>query len=255
MAIANAHTEPRLEEQIQEFGLDLWRRIQGQAPGIFHQQYWQARLLDRAMRDEQFKVNLLRLVDVLPALSNATQVTEHAQEYLLNDGAQLPALLRGPLRVAGSPGLRGLASTTIKGQVRRLGQRFIMGATPQEALPTLRRLHSHGIGFTADLLGEATLSVEEAHAYVRRYLDLIDTFAERTAQWPEQPLVDFNHLGRVPRANVSIKVSALDPSLDVLDPRGAAPGSWNGYCLSSSGPRSASSSSTSTWSSGASTRS
>src|SRR5690606_31640416 len=149
------------------------------------------------------------------------QVTEHAQEYLLNDGAQLPALLRGPLRVAGSPGLRGLASTTIKGQVRRLGQRFIMGATPQEALPTLRRLHSHGIGFTADLLGEATLSVEEAHAYVLRYLDLIDTFAERTAQWPEQPLVDFNHLGRVPRANVSIKVSALDPSLDVLDPAGS----------------------------------
>ena len=58
------------------------------------------------------------------------------------------------------------------------------------ALPTLKKQWNEGVAFSVDLLGEACVSDEEAAAYQRRYLDLVETLpatrgrlAGRTRCW------------------------------------------------------------------------
>ena len=61
----------------------------------------------------------------------------------------------------------------VRRNATRMAQRFIAGATPGEALPAIRKLRRQSLAFTLDLLGEATLSEDEAVVYEQRYLDLL----------------------------------------------------------------------------------
>ena len=49
-------------------------------------------------------------------------------------------------------------------------QRFIVGRDAADALPKLRALRQRGIGFTLDVLGEASVGDAEAVDYQQRYL-------------------------------------------------------------------------------------
>ena len=143
-------------------------------------------------------------------------------EYLAGDGKRLSGLLGLALRAASLRLTSGLAAWTIRKNVADMARRFIIGIDVRQALPALRRLHAEGIGFTADLLGEATTSEAEADAFQRRYLGLIDALATQVEGWPIDDVLDRNHLGPIPRANVSIKISALDSQLEAADPAGGA---------------------------------
>src|SRR5690606_12019844 len=108
----------------------------------------------------------------------------------------------------------------IKRNVVNMAGNFILGRDAAEAIPLLRKLHGQGIGFTADLLGEATLSHGEAAAYLSRYRDLIESLSAETALWPPDPVLGRNHSGPIPLANVSLKLSALEGRLDPVDAAG-----------------------------------
>lgn len=211
---------PELQEEIQRWGEQLWDDVKGEVPGLFNTRHLYARLMDWAIQDRRLKVALFRLVDVLPSLETPAQVAGHAREYLRGEARILPWFLRDALQLTALPPIQHVLSAIFKFQVRTLGRRFIVGDDVRHALPALRRLRQLGIGFTADLLGEATLSASEATAYERHYLEMIDILFREAAQWPENPVLDFDHLGPIPRANISVKVSALDPSLDPVDPAG-----------------------------------
>jgi RHH-type transcriptional regulator, proline utilization regulon repressor / proline dehydrogenase / delta 1-pyrroline-5-carboxylate dehydrogenase len=115
----------------------------------------------------------------------------------------------------------GFAARAIKTNVADMAERFLIGEEAPQALPILRGLHQDGIAATVDILGEATISDAEADASQARYLALIDTLADAVVQWPADAVIDSNHLGSIPRANVSLKVSALAPHLDAVDPVGS----------------------------------
>ena len=66
------HTD--LEDQVYQLGHDLWRRMGDQAPSLFQKSFWQGQLLDLAMRDPAFRVDLFRFVDCLPMLATTDQV-------------------------------------------------------------------------------------------------------------------------------------------------------------------------------------
>ncbi|MEE8483535.1 MAG: bifunctional proline dehydrogenase/L-glutamate gamma-semialdehyde dehydrogenase, partial [Nitrospinota bacterium] len=87
-------------------------------------------------------------------------------------------------------------------------------------LPVLKRLHEDGIAFTMDILGEETLSASEAASYQRRYIALIDGLADAAPKWAQDDVVDKNHMGAIPRVNVSVKITALDSQLEAADPKG-----------------------------------
>lgn len=210
-----------IESQIQSAGLDLWRQIHGQVPGIFNRGYWQGRILEWAMRDPSFKIDLFRFVDVLPTLKTTEQVTAHMKQYLLKPGRELPALLGAALKLAVGGWTSGIAASAIRKNVTEMAQRFIVGTDAASALPVLRQLHDEGFAFTVDLLGESTMASSEAEVYQRRYINLIDQLADHVSRWPADPIIDRNHLGLIPRTNVSIKLSAMQEGLDPADAVGS----------------------------------
>src|SRR6476659_5788666 len=117
------------DARIQQLGRELWQRVQGEVPGIFNKGYWQGRILDWAMRDPSFKVDLFRFVDVLPSLQTTEQVTRHLNEYLIKDGRDLGWAMGAALKVA-SGGLgfgAGMAANQIRKNVTDMAERFIVG--------------------------------------------------------------------------------------------------------------------------------
>ncbi len=210
-----------VERAVQALGAELWAETQGAVPGVFDKQFWAVKLLDWAMQDPDFKVDLFRLVDVLPALRSTDQIQAHLQEYLLKDDRELPKALQAALQLSQGRLTGKLAATALRKGVLEMAHRFIVGDSPKAALPTLKKLHDVGLGFTVDLLGEATLSEGEADVYERRYMELIETLPEEIARWEGDEVIDGNHHGALPRANVSLKISALDPHVDPVDPEGS----------------------------------
>jgi RHH-type proline utilization regulon transcriptional repressor/proline dehydrogenase/delta 1-pyrroline-5-carboxylate dehydrogenase len=220
MAITQHHNTVSLDTAIYQLGAEIAKRMQGELPGVFNAHYWHGRMLEWVMKDPSFKVDLFRFVDVLPTLHTTDQIIQHIREYLLKDGREFPGMMSAMLKVAAHGLTAGLAARAIKKNVADMAERFIIGEEAHQALPVLRRLHQDGIAATVDILGEATISDAEADASQARYLALIDTLAAEVVQWPDDAIIDRNHLGPIPRANVSIKVSALAPHLDAVDPVG-----------------------------------
>jgi RHH-type proline utilization regulon transcriptional repressor/proline dehydrogenase/delta 1-pyrroline-5-carboxylate dehydrogenase len=94
-----------------------------------------------------------------------------------------------------------------------MAHRFIVGSSPKDAVPALRNLWSDGIASSVDLLGEATVTVAEADRYAARCADALDVLARESARWPERLQLERDDVGPLPRANLSVKVSALTPLL------------------------------------------
>lgn len=205
---------------IQQLGTEIWDRMKGEAPGVFNKDYWQGRLLDWAMQDESFKVDLFRFVDVLPMLQSKEQVAEHVQEYLLKPGRKLPMAITAALKAASGGFTAGLAAAAIRKNVTDMAERFIVGDSPQAAFKTLRELHQRGVGFTVDLLGEACVSEAEAKDYLTRYSDAIELLSKEVSGWKlegKQNILRQNHLGPIPVCNVSLKMSSMYSQIDGLD--------------------------------------
>lgn len=201
-------------------GREIHAEMRGEVPGIFNKDFWQGRILEWAMRDAAFRADLFRLVDVLPALRTRKQIWQHMRDYLLREGRELPAALDLALKAA-SGGLTGVVGVeVIKRNVVNMAGNFIVGGDAAEALPILRKLRAQGIGFTADLLGEATLTHGEAETYLGRYRELIESLSAEVGKWKPDPVLDAGVDGPIPVANVSLKLSALEGRLDPVDAAG-----------------------------------
>jgi RHH-type proline utilization regulon transcriptional repressor/proline dehydrogenase/delta 1-pyrroline-5-carboxylate dehydrogenase len=97
--------------------------------------------------------------------------------------------------------------------VRHLAHRFIVGETPTAAMGVLRHLWGRGVASSVDLLGEATVTEPEADAYAARCHDALEEIVRATRGWPSRPNLERDRAGTLPRANLSVKVSALTPLL------------------------------------------
>jgi RHH-type transcriptional regulator, proline utilization regulon repressor / proline dehydrogenase / delta 1-pyrroline-5-carboxylate dehydrogenase len=210
-----------LEASIAAKGANLWKRMQGEVPGIFNADFWQGKIMEWAMRDPEFRVDLFRFVDVLPALQDRKQVYAHLKDYLLREGRELPPVLSMALKAA-SGGLTGMVAVeVIKRNLVSMAENFIVGETVDEAMKALKKLNGEGLAFTADLLGEATLTREEGETYLQRYRELIESLAEATPDWKAEPLLRQSQWGEMPLANVSLKLSALEGRLDPVNAKGS----------------------------------
>ena len=101
-----------------------------------------------------------------------------------------------------------LAAATIKKQVREVAKIFIAGASPEEALKTLRHIRKQGWLFSIDILGEAALSEKEAKSYQSQYLSFMDTLIAERRHWTKSDL-SYDEEEKNPSLNISVKPSAL----------------------------------------------
>jgi proline dehydrogenase len=168
--------------------------------------------MELASRDAELKAALFRLVDVTPATRSLDDLARHLSEYL-DDVDERPPSLDVAMRMAGNaPGRRALGAAAAAG-VRHMAHRFIVGATPQDAIPVLRGLWNNGVASSVDLLGEATVTQAEADRYAARCADALDVLPEAFARLPQKTQLERDSVGVLPRANLSVKVSALTPLL------------------------------------------
>jgi RHH-type proline utilization regulon transcriptional repressor/proline dehydrogenase/delta 1-pyrroline-5-carboxylate dehydrogenase len=176
--------------------------------------------------DPALRAALLRFVDVAPACRSAGDLAAHLAAYL-EELDERPGALRAASRMAGSAPGRGALGAVAVRAVRHTARRFIVGESPRAARPVLARLWRAGVTSSVDLLGEATVAASEADRYAERCALALDELAASLSRLPARPALERDGLGPVPRANLSVKVSALTPLLrpeaPELGQRDAAP--------------------------------
>src|SRR6266851_9360618 len=108
--------ETAFEARIHEHGERIFALMDAsEPPSLFSKKGFYGALMDWAMRDEHFKTQLFRFVDVLPTLTSSAEVARHLKEYLGEDEMKLSPALRLGLKAAG--GASWLFSAGIKSQV------------------------------------------------------------------------------------------------------------------------------------------
>jgi RHH-type proline utilization regulon transcriptional repressor/proline dehydrogenase/delta 1-pyrroline-5-carboxylate dehydrogenase len=202
--------EAELEREIRRVGTELWRSFPSRLRHPVDALDQQAMRLSSS--DLELKAALFRLVDVTPATRGRDDLARHLAA-LLGEVERRRAPLRAALRLGRTRVGRAVLGTGAALGVRHMARRFIVGASPEEAIPVLRELWEAGAASSVDLLGEATVTQAEADRYAARCLDALERLAEASASWPAHPVLEADGLGPLPRANVSVKVSALTPLL------------------------------------------
>jgi RHH-type proline utilization regulon transcriptional repressor/proline dehydrogenase/delta 1-pyrroline-5-carboxylate dehydrogenase len=208
-----------LEARIQSMGRNVLQAARNRRASRLSRQFWSDHLMQWAMKDEAFKAQLFRFVDVFPMLGSPERIHAHLQEYLSQPGIAVPAGLTIGLK-AGSL-FRRTVGSTVTSRVLAMANRFILAGDLQSALGPLRELRAQGMATSVDLLGEACVSDVEARAYQRRYLALVDTLARELPNWPPRATLDTDHLGPIPRANISVKISSLSARIKPADTEGS----------------------------------
>jgi proline dehydrogenase len=199
-----------LERSIREIGADLASAFPS---GARHPlRALDARAMDFASSDQQLKAALFRFVDVTPACRSLDDLARHLQEFL-REVPDAPPPLAAAMRIADVRAARSAVGAAAAAGVRHMAHRFIVGETPASALGVLRELWNRGVASSVDLLGEATVTQAEADRYAARCLDATTQLDAREQKWPTRDILERDSVGRIPRTNVSVKISALTPLL------------------------------------------
>jgi proline dehydrogenase len=168
--------------------------------------------MDMAAQDAELRAALFRFVDVTPACRNLDDLARHLTDYL-SDVDERPPPLEAAMKMSGSRDGRAALGAAAATGVRRMAHRFIVGETPRDAIKPIRQMWEHGAAVSLDLLGEATVTQDEADRYAERCMDALETLGAAAPGWPERPTLEADSLGPLPRVNLSVKVSALSPLL------------------------------------------
>ena len=210
---------PELERRAGEIGRELLKMAREHKTGILSARFWSDQLMNWSMKDPGFKVQLFRFIDVFPMLHTPAMVYDYLTDYLSQPGVTPPPGLDLGLKAGALA--KGIVAKTFSNRITAMARNFMAGVDAASALPTLKKQWGEGVAFSVDLLGEACLSEEEAAAYQKRYLDLVETLPGTVAGWPSNPLLENDHLGPIPRTNVSIKISSLCARTDPIDFEGS----------------------------------
>src|SRR6185295_10617013 len=139
--------------EIEQRGLQMFDLVDQNPESIFSRSGFYQRMMAFSMRDEHFKVQMFRFVDVLASLQNSRDIVQHLDEYFAGMNNGFVPFLRTGLRAART--VPWLAAPILRWNVSGMARQFIAGRNPDDVMTTLRKRREQKIGFTVDLLGEA----------------------------------------------------------------------------------------------------
>jgi RHH-type proline utilization regulon transcriptional repressor/proline dehydrogenase/delta 1-pyrroline-5-carboxylate dehydrogenase len=205
-----------LQNEIEERGGQIFYLVDQNPESIFSKAGFYQRMMAFSMRDEHFKVQMFRFVDVLASLRRSRDIVQHLDEYFADmRNGSVPFLQTG---IRAAKIFPWLTAPILRWNVSGMARQFIAGRDPDDVMKMLRKRRKERIGFTVDLLGEAVVSEQEADEYAARCFNLLDGLAERTRGWSD-PLGKNTEL--FPVVNVSVKISALYSQMNPADPEEA----------------------------------
>jgi RHH-type proline utilization regulon transcriptional repressor/proline dehydrogenase/delta 1-pyrroline-5-carboxylate dehydrogenase len=199
-----------IEREIREIGAELAAAF----PSVARHpvRALDTRAMELASGDTELRAALFRFVDVAPACRSLDDLAKHLTDFL-NELPDSPPPIAAAMRISHTKAGRAALGAAAAGGVRHLAHRFIVGEAPADAMKVLRHLWGHGVASSVDLLGEATVTESEADAYAARCHDALSELARAAVGWPARPNLEQDGSGTLPRANLSVKVSALTPLL------------------------------------------
>ncbi|HEU4656121.1 MAG TPA: proline dehydrogenase family protein [Capillimicrobium sp.] len=203
--------DPALEDEIRRVGTELAAAFPSATRHPL--KAIDAKAMDLASQDQELRAALFRFVDVVPACRSLDDLAVHLTGFL-DEVDEAPPPLAKAIRMAdrSAAGRKALGAAAAAG-VRHMAHRFIVAETPQAAGQLVRRLWHEGVATSVDLLGEATVTPEEADRYAQRCHDALERLAAVHADLPHRIHLERDSHGPLPRPNLSVKVSALTPLL------------------------------------------
>ncbi len=211
---AKPPTDDAFEQHVFAIGSEMLDRARANKNGLLSRRFWNDKLMDWAMKDEAFKVQLFRFVDAFPNFKTPDSIYEHLVDFMGQPGVKAPPGMQLGLKAGGA--MKGTVAKTMAGQITGMAEKFIAGTDAADAKDKLRKMWKQGMAFSVDLLGEACISDAEADAYQQKYLDLVENLPQWVNDWPKNERLETDHLGPIPRTNVSIKVSSLAARTDPI---------------------------------------
>jgi RHH-type proline utilization regulon transcriptional repressor/proline dehydrogenase/delta 1-pyrroline-5-carboxylate dehydrogenase len=209
-----------LEASVRRWGARIFDLLEkAEAPSLFSKKGFYGPLMEWTMKDERFKIQLFRFVDVLPSLGSSGEVARHLREYLDNDDVPLSPTLRTALKATSFAG--GLLGAGLKSQVAGMARMFMLEDDPRAIVSALRERRQAGVAFTVDILGETEVSEPEADAHRDRCLELLSLLGRESDRWRVPCTSDAAPGAADPPLNVSIKISALYSQIHPADPETA----------------------------------
>ncbi|MBG0790774.1 MAG: bifunctional proline dehydrogenase/L-glutamate gamma-semialdehyde dehydrogenase [Desulfovibrionaceae bacterium] len=216
-----------LDPRIITRGREFFSSIAGESPSVFNKGWWTGKVMDWAMKNEDFKVQLFRFVDVLPYLNTSESLSRHIEEYFAGEDSNIPDVLKwGAAKTKIGGGLVAkVLHRTIRFNIESMARQFIIGQEAGEAVKGIRKLRKDGFAFVLDLLGEATVSEAESDAYREGYMEVLEAIHRELKKW--KPLgegdsgLDWGHASKV---NVAVKPSAFYSQSKPVDVDGTVEG-------------------------------
>jgi RHH-type proline utilization regulon transcriptional repressor/proline dehydrogenase/delta 1-pyrroline-5-carboxylate dehydrogenase len=205
-----------IQAVVERRGMQIFDLVDRNPESIFSKAGFYQRMMEFSMRDEHFKVQMFRFVDVLASLRRGSDIVQHLDEYFADMRNGYAPLIRTGVSLARIVPI--ISGKFLRWNVSGMARQFIAGRSPEDVMKTLRKKRRQGIGFTVDLLGEAVVSEEEAAGYMGRCQELLEHLARETRGWTD-PLGKNSEL--FPVVNVSVKISALYSQMNPADPADA----------------------------------
>src|SRR5256886_1942049 len=205
-----------LQAEVERRGTQIFDLVDRHPESIFSKAGFYQRMMEFSMRDEHFKVQMFRFVDVLASLRRGSDIVQHLDEYFADMRNGFAPLIRTGVSLARIVPI--ISGKFLRWNVSGMARQFIAGRNPDDVMKTLRKKRRQKIGFTVDLLGEAVVSEEEANEYAERCQELLEHLSRETRGWTD-PLGKNAEL--FPVVNLSVKISALYSQMNPADPADA----------------------------------
>lgn len=193
-----------MEKLVQEIGARLHDSAMRAAPALLDQRTLRGRLLGELMHDERLRSALFQFIDVLPQLHDASDIAAHFRAYL--QGHELSSPWQGLL----TAGKLALGAPVLKLGIARIARVFLVEENEASLRRAIARVKRLSADITLDAVGEAVLTEAEADAYVSRNLQLLEWLARAGIEQP----------------HLSLKLSALTPRFEPIDPAGTWARIW-----------------------------
>ncbi len=213
-----ADTGDSLEFATTEMGKELLEKLGGLQSSILSKKFWQDKITDWFLKDENFKIKMFQFIDVLPTLKTSDELTSHIKAYFRDLENSAAKSLIG--FAAGKGLIARIAAGTLKKNIIKMANDFIVGEDLDKSLKKLLNLRNKGVGFTMDLLGEASVSEKEAELYLEKYITLIKTLSRLQNKMKNDSLEKGVPINQ-PKINLSIKLTSLYSQIDPMNMDGS----------------------------------
>ena len=211
-----------IENKVAEIAKRLYSEAMNSTPSIFDKRKWEGKVLEWAMKDDHFKTQLFRFIDVLPSLKNDYAVVRILKEYFSGESIDMLGIFKLGADDIPERGLMAKAAArAIRTNIKGFARQFIAGSNIAEAKGKLQSLRNGGYAISSYLLGETVVSDKEADRYIDGNVELLDALFPICNRWSHNSALDEDEYGHIPKMNISVKLSSVFSQIDPVDWEGA----------------------------------